>query len=592
MRGYTNRENKSKSVFSRISVFANKIKNKERYKNAAYYTLSSENYVPKFSSLFLCFNSSGLGFVDSLFNAAYMYAGEREYRTKNKLKKCYGSVALHPHGYGRSCFKLTWWSAVIKVLEFIPRIKSLLVRLSSSLCSREAGGENSFDKFARTARFCKKNIAYILPMVTAIAVGAFIYNASLERIVLSVSYDGVEIGNVENSAIVGDALKAAEDTLSESTGYYMKLSDNISYKVVKARRPEYTASGELYGAILEQAKKDYTTAYGLYIDGTLVAPLESKTEIEEVLDEISGESSGIANGIQILRQDYPQEAIKSGDELKQMLGASPEKLVMTSGSVPSTENTEKAPVIIRDIPAPVDPGSVDFSNAYAIDGDKTLEILYKTEVQEQKTVDYEYETVYEYDTNIYTTSKYVKQKGKNGSKKITESIIYVNGEEQSRTVIDEEIIKEPVNRIIVKGLKPIPESVSDTRLVWPIEYFVNEKFGWRLRNNSYMEYHAGIDMAAPCGTPILAAASGVVEQADNQYNGYGKMVIIRHTDGRETFYAHMNDIYVSVGDIVTQGEVIGEVGSTGDSTGYHLHFEVRVNGVAQDPLNFLVPKGE
>ncbi len=592
MRGYTNRENKSKSVFSRISAFANKIKNKERYKNAAYYTLSSENYVPKFSSLFLCFSSSGLGFVDSLFNAAYMYAGEREYRTKNKLKKCYGSVALHPHGYGRRCFKLTFWSAVIKVLEFIPRISSGLSRLSSSLCARQAGGESSFNRFSRSARFCKKNISYILPAVAAIAVGAFIYNASLERVVLSVSYDGVEIGNVESSAIVSDALEAAEGTLSESTGVYMKLSDNISYKVVKARKPEYTASSQLYSAILTQAKKNYTTAYGLYIDGTLVAPLESKTEIEDVLTEISGESSGIANGIQILRQDYPQEAIKSGDELKEMLGSAPEKLVMSSGSAPSAENTEKAPVIIRDIPAPMNPDSVDFSNAYAIDGDKTLEILYKTEVQEQKTVDYEYETVYEYDTDTYTTSKYVKQKGKNGSKKITESIIYVNGEEQSRTVVNEEIIKEPVNRIIVKGLKPTPESLADTRLVWPIEFFVNESFGWRLRNNSYMEYHAGIDMAAPCGTPILAAASGVVEQAGNHYNGYGKMVIIRHTDGRETFYAHMNDIYVSVGDIVTQGEVIGEVGSTGDSTGYHIHFEVRVNGVAQDPLDFLVPKGE
>ena len=129
-------------------------------------------------------------------------------------------------------------------------------------------------------------------------------------------------------------------------------------------------------------------------------------------------------------------------------------------------------------------------------------------------------------------------------------------------------------------------------MVWPIEGRVDEPFGWRLRSGSYMEMHNGIDMRAPRGTPILAAASGVVTKAGNFHNGYGNMVIIQHADGKETFYAHMNDIYISEGDLVTQATIIGEVGSTGDSTGNHIHFEVRVDGRPLNPLDYLTPIGE
>lgn len=124
------------------------------------------------------------------------------------------------------------------------------------------------------------------------------------------------------------------------------------------------------------------------------------------------------------------------------------------------------------------------------------------------------------------------------------------------------------------------------RLAWPLQGPINSGFGNRrdpFGNGTRM--HSGIDIGAPSGAPIHAAADGTVVSA-GWNGGYGNAVIIDHGDGLATLYGHMSKIGVSGGQ-VSQGEVIGYVGSTGNSTGPHLHFETRVNGNPQNPMNFL-----
>ena len=99
--------------------------------------------------------------------------------------------------------------------------------------------------------------------------------------------------------------------------------------------------------------------------------------------------------------------------------------------------------------------------------------------------------------------------------------------------------------------------------------------------------HSGLDIAAPEGTPILAADAGEVLKAYWNSDGYGGLIIIGHPSGYETWYAHLDNFEVEKGGQVTRGQVIGEMGSTGFSTGPHLHFEVRVRGAAVDPLRAL-----
>ncbi|MEA5487221.1 MULTISPECIES: peptidoglycan DD-metalloendopeptidase family protein [Pseudanabaena] len=122
-----------------------------------------------------------------------------------------------------------------------------------------------------------------------------------------------------------------------------------------------------------------------------------------------------------------------------------------------------------------------------------------------------------------------------------------------------------------------------TGFIWPADGVFTSGYGWR-----WGRIHQGIDIAAPIGTPILAAASGVVEYSQWHNGGYGNMIDIRHADGTITRYAHMNALYVKEGQTVGQGQIIGEMGSTGFSTGPHLHFEIRPNGgSAIDPMTFL-----
>ncbi len=129
--------------------------------------------------------------------------------------------------------------------------------------------------------------------------------------------------------------------------------------------------------------------------------------------------------------------------------------------------------------------------------------------------------------------------------------------------------------------EPSDATPSAAGFVWPISGTVTSGFGLR-----WGRMHEGLDIAAPTGTPIAAAASGKVIVAGWQ-GGYGNLVVIDHGGGLATAYGHQSRLGVQVGDSVTQGGVVGYVGSTGHSTGPHLHFEVRVNGAARDPVPYL-----
>ena len=125
---------------------------------------------------------------------------------------------------------------------------------------------------------------------------------------------------------------------------------------------------------------------------------------------------------------------------------------------------------------------------------------------------------------------------------------------------------------------------SPIPLVWPVLAPVGDRFGPRGD-----AFHAGIDLLAPRGTPVMAAGPGTVTWAGRRAGGWGRLVVVRHPDGVRTLYAHLASIDVHVGDEVSGGAILGRVGSSGDATGPHLHFEVRVRGAAIDPLGALVP---
>lgn len=129
--------------------------------------------------------------------------------------------------------------------------------------------------------------------------------------------------------------------------------------------------------------------------------------------------------------------------------------------------------------------------------------------------------------------------------------------------------------------------VTAQSFIKPVVARVSSYFGWRNIAVNGNRLHAGVDLAATWGTPVRAARDGKVDRS-GWWGTYGNAVALDHGDGSETRYAHLSSVAVSAGAVVRQGDVIGYVGSTGASTGPHLHFELRFDGRAVDPLGYLV----
>lgn len=171
-----------------------------------------------------------------------------------------------------------------------------------------------------------------------------------------------------------------------------------------------------------------------------------------------------------------------------------------------------------------------------------------------------------------------------------EEEINSNYELYLEVLAQEEALESDIqNKIAELERQEAANSITSTdTYIWPLPgYSPGSAYGWRMHPIYHeMRFHAGEDIGAPTGTPILAADSGVAAVYPDNGNGYGNYIMINHGGGRVTLYAHMSAFAISNGASVTQGQVIGYVGSTGNSTGPHLHFEVRVNGATTDPKQY------
>ena len=214
---------------------------------------------------------------------------------------------------------------------------------------------------------------------------------------------------------------------------------------------------------------------------------------------------------------------------------------------------------------------------------KAKEPLLSVQVVEEVTTTepLSYKTEYVEDSKMYKGEQKVVREGKNGSKRVTYEVTKVNGRVQAKRVVAEEVIQEPVNKVVAKGTKVVA-SRGTGQFRWPtVGGYVSSKYGSRGGR-----LHAGIDIARPSSYSILAADNGRVVFAGWDGN-YGKCIIIDHNNGYKTRYAHLSSIKVKVGQVVERGQTIGVMGSTGRSTGTHLHFEVIKNGRTINPLSVL-----
>jgi murein DD-endopeptidase MepM/ murein hydrolase activator NlpD len=204
---------------------------------------------------------------------------------------------------------------------------------------------------------------------------------------------------------------------------------------------------------------------------------------------------------------------------------------------------------------------------------------------EKATVEEEipYDTNYTYDNSMWYMESKVVENGTSGVKEVVYQITRKNGVEIDRKKIEERVIQEPRPRVIAKGTSNIPPKGTG-KFIWPVQGRgrISSGYGWRGRS-----FHSGIDISASSGTAVLAADSGVVV-FEGWDGNYGRTIVINHGH-YYTRYAHNSINQVKKGQPVKKGQVIARVGSTGNSTGPHLHFEIRTGGMygsATNPLNF------
>ena len=207
----------------------------------------------------------------------------------------------------------------------------------------------------------------------------------------------------------------------------------------------------------------------------------------------------------------------------------------------------------------------------------SLTIAYTaTEYREEE---YDAEIIYVDNDSWYTTKKVTLQEPSAGFRKAVSNITYHNGEVYETEILKQEVLMEAVPKIVERGTK-IPPT------------YIKPLYGGRLSSTfGYRSFrgggnHYGVDWATPTGTTIYASSGGTVTRA-GWSSSYGYCIYIKHPDGLETRYAHNSRLLVSVGQTVNQGQAIAYSGNTGDSSGPHLHFEIRVNGTPVNPFNYV-----
>lgn len=215
--------------------------------------------------------------------------------------------------------------------------------------------------------------------------------------------------------------------------------------------------------------------------------------------------------------------------------------------------------------------------------DPILNIVVEKHIVED--MDKPFETIEKEDSNLYSGTNKTETEGVNGTQRVTQKVKYVNGEAQPAIITNVEVIKEPINKVVLKGTKTygggsyigggVPATTSGS-WGWPTisPYIITSEFKYR-----WGRLHAGIDISG-CGygSPIYAVRDGTVVRTGNNPGADGIYAIINHGDGYYSIYMHMASVIARSGQAVKRGQVIGTMGNSGRSTGTHLHLGIYYGG--------------
>ncbi len=453
--------------------------------------------------------------------------------------------------------------------------------------------------FANNKHTANAIASYIMPAVS-FAIFLVVCNVGLSRqyAMKVISESGDDLGIVSHYDVLQNADKIIENKLVSTNGQEWDFQPSV--KIVSlSKKDTVIDERQLSNNILKASTQDIVEATGLYVNGGFVAAVEDATQLNRAITSLKApyengdenrtvsfvEEVNVVDGIFFADSVVPDKQLAE-TVTSEVSGEKTYTLV--SGDSPSLIAT-KNDITLKQLYS-LNPGLEGAKNLYP--GDVVvvsasvpfLQVKYVDRVVRQVEVPFTTKT--EKNNSMTLGSTKVSQAGENGINEQIVDIEYIDGIYQGENVVQTTVIKEPVQKIVQQGTLWNGQVVTggSGRVMFPV------LSGYRISRGFTGQYkyggHDGIDIAAPYGTPIYASDSGVVTTAVYTSRGYGVYVIINH-GGFETLYGHCSRLYVSQGQQVSKGQLIAAVGSTGNSTGNHCHWEVKIGNTRYNPYNYM-----
>ncbi|MDD2447472.1 MAG: M23 family metallopeptidase [Tissierellia bacterium] len=402
------------------------------------------------------------------------------------------------------------------------------------------------------------------------------------------------IGVVRTQEEALNIIDEIENKLSNTYSAECVLDKDLNFVDTHAKDDELVSNKELKDFI--SSKLDFLVAgYAISIDGQDAGILKTKEEAEEIVDlmksqyinDTEGEllEVGFLEEIEINKDEVPLNSLTSKEDLFQYINLGADEIKTHVVEVGESFWT---------IAMMYDMSLDDLIEANPDKNPEKLQIadevklVIPTSMMTVVTVekveydkDTDYETIVEDNDSMYKNQQKIKVEGQKGQSHIVSNKVKHNGKLVEEDILNEQVLKKPVDELVVKGTKEIPKTMATGIFAMPTRGRFTSGYGSR-----WGRMHRGIDIAASSGTHIKAADGGIVSFSGWQ-GTYGYMVEIDHENGYKTRYAHCSKLIVSKGTRVYKGEHIANIGSTGRSTGSHLHFEVIKNGVHVNPSKFV-----
>ncbi|MBR2132987.1 MAG: M23 family metallopeptidase [Oscillospiraceae bacterium] len=412
----------------------------------------------------------------------------------------------------------------------------------------------------------------------------------------TVTFDGVELATVASEEEAVAARMSVERSISDVVGYEYTLEDSkVSYSTGLTHRSA-VENGEKLAEALNSQLDVVEHGYALYIDGNFVGATQTQGAFEELLDQVSSPyrnentvSISFVEDVEIIECDMAVDQFTNLADVALLLNSTKE------GEVTYTVEKGDCWSLIAQDHNMTSKELLALNPGYDMDKLQIGDVLvistavpYLTVLATQMeyyVAEVPYEVEYVDDDSMWQGDTKTISKGAYGTADIAARVTYQGAVELERVIESQTVLTEPVTEVQARGTKVRPSWAPTGSFRWPTSGSLTSPYGYRYIFGS-RSFHGGIDIANRKGTNIVAADGGIVTYA-GWMSGYGYLIRIDHQNGYTTYYGHNSELLVSVGDKVHKGEHIAEMGSTGRSTGNHLHFEVRYKGERKDPMNYL-----